>query len=69
MASPQLDALTAAVTAEETVDGSAVKLITDLAALIEANKTDPVALQALADRLNASAATLSAAITANTPAA
>ena len=64
-----LDALTAKVTEVETVENSAITLIQGLAAQITALKNDPVALQALADRLSAENAKLSAAITANTPAA
>jgi hypothetical protein len=64
-----LTTLTAQVTANTDVEASAVILINGLAAQLLAAKNDPVAIQALADKLNASAASLAAAITANTPAA
>ena len=64
-----LGPLTAQVTASTSVDASAVTLITGLASQLVALKNDPVAIQALADQLNASSAALSAAITANTPVA
>lgn len=63
-----LDNITAAVQREESVDQSIVALVQGLAQQIEALKTDPAALQALADRLNASADAVAAAVTANTPA-
>jgi hypothetical protein len=66
-----LDDLTAAVTAETTVDQSAVTLLqglkTQLDAAIASN--DPAKLSALSSQLGASTAALSAAIAANTPAA
>lgn len=64
-----LTALEAAVTDDETVDGSAATLLKTLFDEVEANKTDPVALQALVDRVRNSTAALSAAVVANTPAA
>jgi hypothetical protein len=57
------------VAQNETIEESAVTLITGLAAQIAAAGTDPVALKALSDGLNKSATDLAAAITANTPAA
>jgi hypothetical protein len=63
-----LGPLTAQVTANTDVEGSAVTLINGLAAQIIALKNDPVALQALADKLKASADALATAVTANTPA-
>lgn len=63
-----LDTLTADVAALTTVDASAVALINGLAAQIKAAGTDPVALKALTDQMEAQTATLSAAVTANTPA-
>ena len=64
--------LQAQVTASVTVEQSAVLLIqgiaAQLAALIAAGPIDPVAVQAMVDQLNASAAPLAAAILANTPA-
>jgi hypothetical protein len=67
--SQQLDALTAQVTENTNVEASAVTLLQNIAAQLEAAKTDPVKLQALKDQLQNSAAALAAAITANTPAA
>ena len=67
--SAELDVLTAKVTEANTVMGSAVTLIGGLAAQIEALKTDPAALSALAASLESSKAALAAAILANTPAA
>lgn len=64
-----LTSLTAAVTEDETVDASAITLLNGLAAQVEALKSDPVALQALADRIKATSAALAAAVVANTPAA
>lgn len=51
----------------EAVDAG-VTLIEGLSAQIRENATDPAALTALADRLDASARKLSAAVVANTPA-
>jgi hypothetical protein len=70
-----LDALTAAVEAESTVEQSAITLIGGLAAQIQdliaksGNTVDPVALQALVDKMTASQTALAAAVTANTKAA
>ena len=64
-----LTALTAEVERNTTVDESAIALLTGLAAQIEALKTDPVALQALADTMKGSSDALAAAVLANTPAA
>lgn len=58
--------LQAQVAQNESIEESAVTLITGLAAQIAAAGTDPVALKALTDGLNESASDLSAAITANT---
>lgn len=63
-----LDALTAAVTNENTVIDSAITLLTEISAQLSAAATDPAAVQALADEINAKAQTLADAITANTPA-
>ena len=66
-----LTTLQTQVTANTTVEGSAVILIqgiaTQLAAAIASN--DPAKLQALQDQLNTSATALAAAVAANTPAA
>jgi len=56
------------VKANTDVEASAVALIQGIAAELEAAKTDPVKVQALADQLKASADNLSASIVANTPA-
>lgn len=65
--SVQLDTLTAQVQKNTDTEASAVLLIQGLAGQIAALKTDPVALQALADDLNTSAKALASAVTANTP--
>jgi len=67
--SAELDAMTAEVTNATTVEESAIALIQGLATKIESLKTDPVALQGLADSLKTEDAKLAAAVTANTPAA
>jgi cell division protein FtsB len=64
-----LTALTAEVARNTDVDTSAIALLEGLAAQIEQLKTDPAALQALADQLKGSSDSLAAAIVANTPAA
>jgi len=64
-----LTALTAEVARNTEVDSSAIALLNGLAAQIEALKTDPVALQALADTMRGSSDSLAAAVVANTPAA
>jgi len=64
-----LKALTDKVTETETVEESAIVLIQGLSAAIKAAGTDPVALQALTDRLDTEDQKLGAAVTANTPAA
>ena len=60
--------LTAQVTANTNAENSAVQLVTELAAMIQANAADPQAVLALASQLQTSAAALGAAVTANTPA-
>lgn len=64
-----LTALTAEVERNTEVDASAIALLTGLAAQIEALKTDPAALQALADQMRGSSDSLAAAVAANTPGA
>lgn len=59
--------LTEAVAAETAVDISVETLVTKLAAEIEANKADPIALQALVDTMTANATALAGSVTANTP--
>lgn len=63
-----LDTLTADVAALTTVDQSAITLINGLAQQIKNAGTDPVALKALTDQIEANTASLSAAVTANTTA-
>jgi hypothetical protein len=58
-----------AVTAEDTVIDSALALINGLAAQIAALAPNQAAIDALAADINGKAAALSAAVTANTPAA
>ena len=65
----ELDALQQEVQNAATVEQSAIALIQGLAAKIESIKTDPVALQGLADSLKNSDAALAAAVQANTAAA
>jgi len=67
--SAELDALSAQVTQNTDVEGSAVVLLQGLSTQIAALKSDPVKLQALSDSLKTSASSLADAITANTPAA
>jgi len=62
-----LAALTSQVEANTSVEASAVLLINGIAAQLAAVSTDPVAVQALADKLKASSDTLAAAVAANTP--
>ena len=68
-----LDNLTTAAANETTVDASVEALLTTLSAAIQkllaAPTVDPAALQAIVNTMNNNAATLSAAVAANTPAA
>ncbi len=61
--------LQAQVAATTTVEQSALVLIQGLAANLSAAVGDATAVQAVIDQMNASASALSAAVTANTPAA
>lgn len=63
----ELDAITAQVTANTDAEASAVLLLTNLSETIAKLKGDPVALQALSDKLKTSAESLATAILANTP--
>lgn len=65
----QLDALTAEVTNNTSVEQSAITLIQNIATELAAAGTDPVALAALVTKLQTNDAALAAAVTANTPAA
>ena len=64
-----LDELKVQVTANTTVEQSAITLIQGLAAQIKASANHPAAIQALSDQLKASSDALAAAVAANTPAA
>ena len=70
-----LTALQTAVANEGTVEASAITLLQGLSAQLQqliansGNTVDPAAVQAIVDSINANAATLAAAVTANTPAA
>lgn len=64
-----LDDLKTKVDNEATVEQSAITLLQGISAQLAAAKNDPVKIQAIADELDSNTATLSAAITANTPAA
>lgn len=63
-----LDTLTTDVATETTVTQSAITLINGLAAQIKAAGTDPVALKALTDQMEAQNTALAAAVAANTSA-
>lgn len=63
-----LTKLTADVAAETTVDTAVQTLLTNLVAQIKAAGGDQAALDALTTQMEANAAALSAAVTANTPA-
>lgn len=65
----QLAALTTQVAANVTVEQSAITLIQGIAAALAASANDPAAIAALGTQLSTSAQALSAAISANTPAA
>jgi cell division septum initiation protein DivIVA len=67
--SKELDDLTVQVQANADVEASAVTLIQGIAAQLAAASQDPVKIKALSSQLSASATSLAAAITANTPAA
>lgn len=64
-----LTALEAAANRNTDVDDSAVTVISALMAEVAANKTDPAAIQAIVDRVNASTDKLAAAVanTSGTP--
>jgi hypothetical protein len=66
---PLLEALTAEVQNNTTVDNGAIVLLNGLSAKLAEIAGDPAAVQALADELSSSSAALSAAVVANTPAA
>jgi hypothetical protein len=64
-----LTQLSADVAADTDAVSAASTLLTNLTQAIKAAGTDPVALKALTDKLEANNAALSSAIVANTPAA
>ena len=64
-----LDDITNAVAAEQTVEASAITLLNQLAAEVAAAANDPAKIQAIVTQIQTNAATLAAAVTANTPAA
>lgn len=64
-----LSTLEVEVTRNESIDASASLLLKVLFDEVEAHKNDPLALQALVDRVRASNDTLTAAVGANTPGA
>lgn len=63
-----LSALTAEVQSNTDLDASIIAVVDRIAAELEAAKTDPAAVQALVDQLRTNNASISAAVTANTPA-
>lgn len=65
--SAEIDRLTASVTNLTTVDDSLVALVGNLAQLLRDSASDPAAITALADKLDAEAGKVSEAVTANTP--
>lgn len=67
--SDAMDRLTASLTAFETVETGVIEQNTKLAALVRANASNPAAILAIADKLDADAATAAANIAANTDAA
>jgi hypothetical protein len=62
-----LTRLTAAVERDNTVNQSAVTLLNHLAQLLRDSADDPVAINALADQLDAQQQALADAVVANTP--
>lgn len=62
-----IDDLEAGVAANGDAEDSAITLLNNLTALIQAAGTDPARLQAVIDTVNAKKAALAAAIVANTP--
>lgn len=64
-----LTALEAAVSENETVDGSAIILLKTLFDEVESNKGNPAAIQAIVDRVRSANTVLAAAVSAHTPGA
>lgn len=64
-----IDDVVTAVQNETTVEQSVITLLNQLSAQVKAAGTDPVKLQAVLDQISTNSAALSAAVTANTPAA
>ena len=67
--SAQMDALIAEAHRNTDTSAAIVKVVNDLVAMVEANKNDPVALQAAIDEFRANDDAVAAAVVANTPAA
>lgn len=68
----EIDDLNAAVTAEQTVEASAITLLNGLSAQLTAalnSSTPNAAIQGVITNINANASALAAAVAANTPAA
>ncbi len=59
----------AKVAQETSIEASVLVLVQELSSMVKAAGTDPVALQAVVDQLDANINNLQAAVTANTPAA
>jgi hypothetical protein len=64
-----LSALEAEVTRDDEVNSSAATLLKTLFDEVEASKNDPVAIQAIVDRVRSQNDALAAAVAANTPGA
>jgi len=64
-----VDDVIAAVQKETTVEQSVITLLNQFASQVQAAGTDPIKLQQALDLITSNTAALSAAVTANTPAA
>lgn len=65
--SAEMDRLKASVAALTSAEKSLVALVKQLAQMIRDNATDPAALAALADEIDADSSEIAAAVTENTP--
>lgn len=65
--SAEMDRIKASVAALTTAEKSLVKLVKDLAQLIRDNATDPAALTAIADEMDADSKEIADAVVENTP--
>ena len=63
-----LSAVTNAVSAEASVEASAITLLQGISAALTAAAGDPAAVQAIADQINSQASALADAVAQNTPA-